>query len=145
MRLPALLEAHALQPAFCALSSSSSSSRCVLQPLCQAWPELPPLPHPSTTTTLTAAAAGGSLMSCPPPPSLAWESCGWWRWTALTRQAGCWRAGRTWRVLGLERRGAHTHLAIFPPALMQRFDVWVITAPLSEGCGGPELPEEIIL
>lgn len=27
----------------------------------------------------------------------------------------------------------------------QRFDVWVITAQLSEGCGGPELPEEIML
>ena len=27
----------------------------------------------------------------------------------------------------------------------QRFDVWVITAALSEGCGGPELPEEIMV
>lgn len=27
----------------------------------------------------------------------------------------------------------------------QRFDVWEITAPLSDGCGGPELPEEVIL
>lgn len=27
----------------------------------------------------------------------------------------------------------------------QRFDVWVITAQLSEGCGGPDLGEEIIL
>lgn len=26
-----------------------------------------------------------------------------------------------------------------------RYDIWVIRAPLSEGCGGPELPEEIIL
>lgn len=26
-----------------------------------------------------------------------------------------------------------------------RFDTWVITASLSEGCGGPELPEEIML
>jgi hypothetical protein len=26
-----------------------------------------------------------------------------------------------------------------------RFDVWVIEAPLSEGCGGPELPEEVML
>ncbi|GAB4816886.1 hypothetical protein N2152v2_003932 [Parachlorella kessleri] len=26
-----------------------------------------------------------------------------------------------------------------------RFDVWVITAPLSEGCGGPELPEEVMV
>ena len=30
-------------------------------------------------------------------------------------------------------------------AFDQRFDVWTITAPFSEGCGGPELPEEIIL
>ncbi|PRW59130.1 dnaJ-like protein subfamily B member 5-like [Chlorella sorokiniana] len=30
-------------------------------------------------------------------------------------------------------------------AFDQRFDVWTITAPLSEGCGGPELPEEVIL
>lgn len=30
-------------------------------------------------------------------------------------------------------------------AFDQRFDVWEITAPLSEGCGGPELPEEVIL
>ena len=27
----------------------------------------------------------------------------------------------------------------------QRFDVWCITAELSEGCGGPDLGEEIIL
>ena len=27
----------------------------------------------------------------------------------------------------------------------QRFDVWEISAPLSDGCGGPELPEEVIL
>lgn len=27
----------------------------------------------------------------------------------------------------------------------RRFDVWVISAPLSEGCGGPELPEEIMI
>ena len=27
----------------------------------------------------------------------------------------------------------------------QRFDRWVITAQLSEGCGGPELGEEVIL
>ena len=26
-----------------------------------------------------------------------------------------------------------------------RYDIWVINAPLSEGCGGPELPEEIML
>ena len=26
-----------------------------------------------------------------------------------------------------------------------RFDVWHLEAPLSEGCGGPELPEEVIL
>ncbi|KAK9817937.1 hypothetical protein WJX72_004542 [[Myrmecia] bisecta] len=26
-----------------------------------------------------------------------------------------------------------------------RFDVWVIDAPLSDGCGGPDLPEEIML
>ncbi|BDA46467.1 probable chaperone protein DnaJ at N-terminal half [Coccomyxa sp. Obi] len=26
-----------------------------------------------------------------------------------------------------------------------RYDIWVIKAPLSEGCGGPELPEEIML
>ena len=26
-----------------------------------------------------------------------------------------------------------------------RFDVWTITAPLSEGCGGPELPEEVMV
>ena len=30
-------------------------------------------------------------------------------------------------------------------AFDQRFDVWTITAPLSEGCGGPELPREVIL
>jgi hypothetical protein len=27
----------------------------------------------------------------------------------------------------------------------RRFDVWQITAPLSPGCGGPELPEEVML
>lgn len=26
-----------------------------------------------------------------------------------------------------------------------RFDVWLITVPLSEGCGGPELPEEMVV
>ena len=26
-----------------------------------------------------------------------------------------------------------------------RFDVWHVEAPLSEGCGGPELPEEVML
>jgi hypothetical protein len=26
-----------------------------------------------------------------------------------------------------------------------RFDVWTIDAPLSEGCDGPELPEEVML
>ena len=26
-----------------------------------------------------------------------------------------------------------------------RYDVWTITAALSEGCGGPELPEEVML
>lgn len=26
-----------------------------------------------------------------------------------------------------------------------RFDVWHVEAPLSDGCGGPELPEEVIL
>lgn len=26
-----------------------------------------------------------------------------------------------------------------------RYDVWVISAKLSPGCGGPELPEEVIL
>ena len=27
----------------------------------------------------------------------------------------------------------------------QRFDVWHVEVPLSEGCGGPELPQEIML
>ena len=26
-----------------------------------------------------------------------------------------------------------------------RYDVWTITEPLSEGCSGPDLPEEVIL
>ena len=26
-----------------------------------------------------------------------------------------------------------------------RYDVWTITEPLSEGCSGPELPEEVML
>lgn len=26
-----------------------------------------------------------------------------------------------------------------------RFDIWHVEAPLSHGCGGPELPEEVIL
>lgn len=26
-----------------------------------------------------------------------------------------------------------------------RFDIWHVEAPLSDGCGGPELPEEVIL
>ncbi len=26
-----------------------------------------------------------------------------------------------------------------------RYDIWTIEAALSEGCGGPELPEEIML
>ena len=26
-----------------------------------------------------------------------------------------------------------------------RFDRWLIDAPLSEGCGGPDLPEEVML
>ncbi len=26
-----------------------------------------------------------------------------------------------------------------------RYDLWTITAPLTEGCGGPELPEEVML
>lgn len=27
----------------------------------------------------------------------------------------------------------------------RRFDVWTVTAPLSDGCGGPELPEEVMV
>ena len=26
-----------------------------------------------------------------------------------------------------------------------RFDIWHVEAPLSDGCGGPELPEEVML
>ena len=26
-----------------------------------------------------------------------------------------------------------------------RFDIWHVEVPLSDGCGGPELPEEVIL
>lgn len=26
-----------------------------------------------------------------------------------------------------------------------RFDAWIVTAELSEGCGGPELPDEVML
>lgn len=45
--------------------------------------------------------------------------------------------------------GAYVRLAELRPITVdsfdQRFDQWTITAPLSEGCGGPELGEEVIL
>lgn len=30
-------------------------------------------------------------------------------------------------------------------AFHKNLDVWVVKEPLSEGCGGPELPEEVML
>lgn len=48
--------------------------------------------------------------------------------------------------LGVSSFARLEHLKTVPVISFDaRFDIWHVEAPLSEGCGGPELPEEVIL